>query len=451
MNFKEPSYPLELTMTTEFALAVKAICDEYNLSQERLARFGYVPPLLSMAAQERVKRIRQISLKVPIHPLYAPQSELNRAGIVVPMLDITWNPNPGMGDPREVGLYEFELRATDGKKIRFWRGRTLLEEGLFGAHYTLVEKSNLSSFYRTCIELDKIVVEVEPPILKRGTLEDVWANSIGFLQNSSANRELFKQYKIPVKRGIMLAGRPGCGKTMTCKWLRQSCIEQGLDFRVITMEEYRRAYGHGQVHNLFFLHSSGAKGIIFFDDMDIMFEDREKGNHHLTDFLTNLDGCDPREGVVFVFTSNKTDGLDGAFIRPGRIDLMVTFDAPNKDLRRRFILERFHPHVLEQIDVDDLVNRTELTSSQQDDNFPYTFAELEEVRKLLSIDDINAGKVDLHKTLRLFEKHRQEFNERITHFGFGKRMEEDEMELDDEDYYNFPVGLPIPAPGRPAR
>ena len=243
-----------------------------------------------------------------------------------------------------------------------------------------------------------------------------------------------------------------CGKTMTCKYLRKGCSERGLEYRIITMEDYRRAFSHGQVGSLFHLGSPTARGIIFFDDMDIMFEDRAKGNSHLTEFLTNLDGIEPNEGVAFVFTSNKTEGLDGAFIRPGRVDLVVVFDAPTKGLRRRFIKERFHPELLERLDVEDLVTRMETSEAEPNAAFPYTYAEMEEIRKLLSIEYINTGRIDVNETFGLFEKHRQEFNERISQFGFKKMSDEDE---DDECYYDDDEGCPAvpcdPQPCAPPR
>lgn len=331
---------------SEFAAVIKAICDTYCLKQENLCKFGYIPSLCTQQSGEKVRRVRQIPLKIALNPIFAPDSELP-PGADPLQIDYTWMPTPSAHDPREMGLYEFKVESR-GKWIRFWRMRSMLDSGMLGPLLFVVERKNLREFYRACIKLDRHVSQVDPPILKKGMLEDIWSNSIGFLEDADINRDKYKEFKIPCKRGILLAGRPGCGKTMTCKYLRHACNERSFDYRIITMEEYRHAYNRGHVHSLFHLSSHNDRGIIFFDDMDIMFEDRSKGNTHLTEFLTNLDGIEPNEGVVFIFTSNKTEGLDGAFIRPGRVDVVMVFDAPNKALRRRFITERFHPVLLDR-------------------------------------------------------------------------------------------------------
>lgn len=215
-----------------------------------------------------------------------------------------------------------------------------------------------------------------------------------------------------------------CGKTLTCKWLRSLCLEKGFDYKVVTYEVYRNALNRGTVSGLFKLNSS-KKGIIFFDDMDVFFQDRNTGNTHLMTFLTELDGIDPVDGVIFVFTSNKIgQELDKAFVRPGRVDLFMKFNAPNKRLRKKFIKDRFHVDILKHIDVDDVVERTgkQLDEEGEGENSieGYTYAELEEIRKLLAFEIIAGRTPEVDKTFELFEHHRKEFEERTQKFGFGK-------------------------------
>jgi len=422
-NENEMDYQVTIDRLSEFAIVIKAICNEYSLSQEELCKFGDITDLETKYADKMIRLVRQVPLKIPINRAFAPRSERERTDrtshteptqLDLTRPDITWN------QTRRVGLCELEVESR-GRWIRFWRLRSFAASGLFGIYYSyFVEHNNLPDFERVCSQFRKHTVHVDPPILKKGMLEDIWGNTIGFLKDAESNKGKYKEFNIPCKRGILLSGRPGNGKTLTCKYLRQACNELGFEHRVVTMEGYRRAHGDGHVRRLFQL---SARGIIFFDDMDIMFEDREKGNTHLTEFLTNLDGIDPNEGVVFVFTSNKTEGLDGAFIRPGRVDLIMIFDVPNNVLRRRFIKDRFHLSLLEGIDIEDLVNRMEVSESESNKDFPYSYAEIEEIRKLLSMDYIGSGEINVDATFKLFEKHRQEFNDRITHFGFGKKMD----------------------------
>src|SRR5262245_60914724 len=49
-----------------------------------------------------------------------------------------------------------------------------------------------------------------------------------------------------------------------------------------------------------------------------------------TTFLTELDGLHPREGIVYLFTSNLSPArIDRAARRPGRIDLLLHFPRPD--------------------------------------------------------------------------------------------------------------------------
>jgi SpoVK/Ycf46/Vps4 family AAA+-type ATPase len=134
-----------------------------------------------------------------------------------------------------------------------------------------------------------------------------------------------------------------------------------------------------------------------------------------------MDGIYPTEGVVFVFTTNEIAELDEAFVRPGRIDLWLPFSTPGDKLRTTFVKERFHKRMLEVLDVDDVVNRTK----------DYTFAEMEEIRKLFAMDLINEKELSADKTFKLFNRHRNEFQDRLK-LGFNQ-MEDNDEDWDDSD------------------
>src|SRR4029077_10928460 len=103
------------------------------------------------------------------------------------------------------------------------------------------------------------------------------------------------------------------------------------------------------------LFTVAGRGIVFFDDMDLALRDREtvKETDDQAVFLGALDGISITEGVVFVFTTNcGLDLIDRAFKRPGRIDLVLQFETPTADLRRRLI-ERWHVDIRANLDLDE--------------------------------------------------------------------------------------------------
>lgn len=218
-----------------------------------------------------------------------------------------------------------------------------------------------------------------------------------------------------------------CGKTLSCRWLRELCEQNNLAYRVITMEDYREASHRGRVRGLFKLRGKRS-GIIFFDDMDVMVKDRKKSSgHELSTFLSELDGLDPADGVVYVFTTNYIDELDEAFVRPGRIDLWLPFQLPSSKLRKKFIDQRFDKEIKDQVDCKSVLERTK----------NYSFAELEEIRKLFCMELIDEKPINVESIFKTFDKHRKDFEERAI-MGFSTLDDDSDDEEEYGDESEFP-------------
>jgi ATP-dependent Zn protease len=142
------------------------------------------------------------------------------------------------------------------------------------------------------------------------------------------------------------------------------------------------------------------RGIVFFDDMDLALRDRETVQE--TDdqavFLSALDGIEINEGVVFVFTTNcALELIDRAFKRPGRLDLVLHFKAPDAALRRR-LLERWHPEIRAHLDLE--------TAAASTDGF--SFAEIEELKNLLVMHFLDSGTWNWSWALKQFAINRND-------------------------------------------
>ncbi len=158
-------------------------------------------------------------------------------------------------------------------------------------------------------------------------LDLLWKNTIGYLEGT--NLERIKAYGGRAKRGVLLTGSPGNGKTMACRWIWEACRQRRWEYRLVTPDNYRSARSNDGIEDLF---SVERRGIIFFDDMDLALRDREKvaETEDQAVFLRAMDGIQVNEGVVFVFTTNcSLDLIDRAFKRPGRLDLVLHFKAPD--------------------------------------------------------------------------------------------------------------------------
>jgi SpoVK/Ycf46/Vps4 family AAA+-type ATPase len=236
----------------------------------------------------------------------------------------------------------------------------------------------------------------------------LWKNTIGYLE--PANLRRIKAYGGRAKRGVLLMGAPGNGKTSACRWIWEECRRRRWEWRLVTPDLYRQARECDSIRELF---SVEQRGIIFFDDMDLALRDRDTV-HETEDqavFLSALDGITINEGVVFVFTSNCAPELiDRAFKRPGRLDVVLHFKAPDADLRRRLV-ERWHADILANISVETMVASTD----------GYSFAEIEELKNLLIMHHMDSSAWDWGWALEQFDVNRQELVSRTRRrVGFGQ-------------------------------
>jgi ATP-dependent 26S proteasome regulatory subunit len=117
-----------------------------------------------------------------------------------------------------------------------------------------------------------------------------------------------------------------------------------------------------------------------------------------------MDGLTANEGIVFVFTTNcSLDLIDRAFRRPGRLDLVLHFQAPDAELRRRMI-DRWHADIRAGVDVDVAVQSTSGLS----------FAELDEVKNLLVMHHADSNEWNWQLAMQQFAINRSELTNKAT-------------------------------------
>jgi hypothetical protein len=280
--------------------------------------------------------------------------------------------------------------------------------------FGVVDRCDYAWLYRRARELYRDAEPpAETPVMTEGQAATLWQNTIGYLDPSNLRR--IKAYGGRPRRGVLLTGPPGNGKTSACRWLRQECRERGFVDRTVTPDDYQEARRgcnpRAAVQALFEVE---GQGLVFFDDMDLALRDRESasGSDDQAVFLGALDGMTVNEGVAFVFTTNCPLGLiDRAFKRPGRIDVVLQFDPPDAALRRRLIT-RWHPEIRAALDADKAVETTAGLS----------FAEIEEVKNQLILHAMDGGSWDWPRALRQLETNRRELAPRRS-LGFGLRSE----------------------------
>jgi cell division protease FtsH len=168
---------------------------------------------------------------------------------------------------------------------------------------------------------------------------------VDFLKNPDKYLKLGA--KIP--RGVLLSGLPGTGKTLLA---RAVAGEAGVPFFQMSASEFVEmivGVGASRVRDLFAQAKAAAPAIIFIDELDAVGRSRSSsgpnlsGGHDereqtLNQILTEMDGFDPRIGVIVLGATNRPEILDQALLRPGRFDRRVVVQPPDR-IGREKILE----------------------------------------------------------------------------------------------------------------
>jgi len=206
----------------------------------------------------------------------------------------------------------------------------------------VAEKQGLGGMMTVGKSKAKVYVETDTKV----TFDDV----AGVDEAKAELREIVDFLKDPashgrlgarIPKGILLVGPPGTGKTLLA---RAVAGEAGVPFYSISGSEFVELFvglGAARVRDLFEQARSHKPCIIFIDELDALGKARTVGGfgghdekeQTLNQLLAELDGFDPREGVVLLAATNRPEILDPALLRAGRFDRQVLVDRPDKSGR----------------------------------------------------------------------------------------------------------------------
>jgi hypothetical protein len=147
---------------------------------------------------------------------------------------------------------------------------------------------------------------------------------------------------IPYRRGYLLHGPPGCGKTSFCQALAGAL---GLDVCMLSLSNKSMDDNQLAAH----LRDAPANAIVLLEDVDAVFVGRELATSGKAEspgvtfsgLLNAIDGAAAQEGRMLFMTTNHKEKLDPALIRPGRCDVQVEIDNASRDQMRRIFVRFF--------------------------------------------------------------------------------------------------------------
>ncbi|CAM3147081.1 ATP-dependent zinc metalloprotease FtsH [Arthrobacter ulcerisalmonis] len=164
------------------------------------------------------------------------------------------------------------------------------------------------------------VLEASDVILPDGILQKVSGHVLGIAEH----RASLSDYGQHLKRGVLLYGSPGTGKTHTVRYL----LSQSEGTTAILLSGGSLA----RVSEAAAMARALQPSIVVLEDCDLIAEDRSFGHGPqplLFEVLDAMDGLDRDADVAFVLTTNRVDMLERALAqRPGRVDLAVEIPLP---------------------------------------------------------------------------------------------------------------------------
>lgn len=172
------------------------------------------------------------------------------------------------------------------------------------------------------------------------------------------HRERFKTYSLQAPKGVLLYGPPGCGKTLIAKAVANSLAKTvakstgSADTRSYFLnikgpELLNKYVGETERQiRLIFQRAKeksdeGVPVIVFFDEMDSLFRTRGTGvssdveSTIVPQLLSELDGVESLKNVIVIGASNREDLIDPAILRPGRLDVKIKIERPDRDAARK--------------------------------------------------------------------------------------------------------------------
>lgn len=191
----------------------------------------------------------------------------------------------------------------------------------------------------------------EELVLPPGVLEMVEQQVVGIARR----REMMRAAGQHLKRGLLLHGPPGTGKTHTVRYLLS--LLEGVTSVVLSGDAL------GAIGPACSIARALQPSVVVVEDVDLIAEHRGMHpgqNPLLFRLLNEMDGLGEDIDVAFVLTTNRADLLEPALAaRPGRVDQAVEIPLPDAEGRQRLIQLYKGNVALEVADLSPVIERTE--------------------------------------------------------------------------------------------
>ena len=219
---------------------------------------------------------------------------------------------------------------------------------LYSNSIILCKRKDEEELSNECIKIvaDDDVTLPYDKIIMSSEIKDRFKKSTYDFLFDEKMKERFKKHYMKFKRGILLHGPPGNGKSTLIAWIRslfQSVVQhKRYDQSVFTWDDIES--------DSFLERDRSKKSLYILEDIDTMLTQRDKTIYDkrgsaFSKVLNLLDGAMYQDNYIVIMTANNPDIMDEALARDGRCDEKILIDYPTLELKNEYIKDLIKPLV----------------------------------------------------------------------------------------------------------
>lgn len=193
--------------------------------------------------------------------------------------------------------------------------------------------------------------------VKEGLVDDMKA----FL----ASAQWYADRGIPYRRGYLLYGPPGSGKTSVIQ-----ALAGHLDYNICILNLAEQTLTDDRLNHL--MNNVPARSLLLLEDIDSAFTSRKQTTEQgymsgvtFSGLLNALDGVASADERIIFMTTNHPERLDPALIRPGRVDFQSLLDNATPSQIHRMFNRFYDDEKLAQEFVETCIERNKPISTAQ--------------------------------------------------------------------------------------